>query len=364
VLKSLFGKGFVVGFIALCSVLLIPVFASADTTYTPSKYNGVKVYLSPALHSPDKLGCDNFSENQNASSIAHKAAENLKAMGYLVRVGSGSYSTNTSNSNSWGAKYHIPIHSNATTWDCAGSSSSRGGTWVMYDEGYTNSYNLATAIESYMDGYSPGTNDKVLTDTQASGFTYYEFGNSNGIDAYIETAFHTYGPDKNWMLGHSTVGGYIARGIHNGTGAADCRTSTCMIMTSVLNTDLNMTAATPSPAPAKEIAFNYKNHGKRMKELENDIKGLFEDKGSIFSSLSNKSLLNGASVDENGTLVVDFKNFKKGTPSTYQMKQLHDELYEVIFKYDQVQEAYIQFDGSFSDFCNWLEIVEEPMKRK
>ncbi|NDI35776.1 N-acetylmuramoyl-L-alanine amidase [Chengkuizengella sediminis] len=346
------------------ALLLFPSDSFADTNYTPSKYNGVKVYLSPANHSPDKFGCDNFSESDNASDNAHEAAKDLQAMGYSVRVGSGGYEANSSSSNSWGADYHIPIHSNATSFDCEGSNSSRGGTWIMYDEGDSISYDLASKIETVMDGKSPGTNDKVLTDSAASGFNYYEFSGTYAIDAYIETAFHTYGPDKDWMLNHSTVGYYISLGIHDGIGAPNCKFDACIELTPEKASELNLMKAVDPIIERKEIGFNYKTYGGKFRELEEDIANLFMNEDSIFSSISKRSLLKGVSIDEEGIVIIDFKNFDMPAPSTYQMRQIYDELYSTIFNYPQAEEVYVQFDGSFTNWCDWLKIIQEPMTRK
>ncbi|NBI28076.1 N-acetylmuramoyl-L-alanine amidase [Chengkuizengella marina] len=350
--------------VVIFAILLFPSDSFADTNYVPSKYNGVKVYLSPANHSPDKIGCDNFSESNNASANAHEAAKDLKAMGYMVRVGSGSPVANANSSNSWGADYHIPIHSNATSWDCGGSNPSRGGTWIMYDQGDSASYNFATKIEAVMDGRSPGTNDKVLTDTVASGFTYHEFGATYATDAYIETAFHTYGPDKDWMLNHSTVGYYISLGIHDGIGAPNCKFDTCIVLSSKKANELNIMKAVAPIVERKEISFNVKTHGEKFRELEDDITNLIKNEDSIFSSISKRKLLNGVSIDKEGTVVIDFKNFNMPSPSTYQMKQIYDDLYSIIFNYPQVKEVYVQFDGSFTKWSDWLEIVQEPITRK
>jgi hypothetical protein len=355
----------------IVTLLLLPSSVLADhepdEVYIPTKYNGVKVYLSPSAHEHgDNWGCDQFSENENSEENAREAAKRLVARGYAVTVGLGDfYYDNADSSNAWGADYHIPIHSNAGAPDCNGYDPARGGTWVMYDAGYTDSYNLAVDIESVMDGSSPGTNDKVLTDVQASDWEYYEFANTYAKDAYIEVGFHTYLHDVNWMLNHSTVGNIIANGIHLGIDANDCRYETCMTLTEEMKQELSEPVNTNLPSlKLEEISFDYVSHGVAFKDLENDLNALINNKASVLSYLSGSTGLNGVSINDDGVVIVDFKHFDKGGPSSYQKSLLYDELYNTLFKYDEVKEVYVQFDGSFTSWVVWLESTPKPMVRK
>ncbi|KPB03764.1 hypothetical protein [Bacillus sp. CHD6a] len=112
----------------------------------------------------------------------------------------------------------------------------------------------------------------------------------------------------------------------------------------------------------EKIGFDYKTYGEPHPELEQDIAQLFTNK-TIFASYSNEPLLNGVSIDKDGTLIVDFKDFNEPAPSTAEKKEIFEALSETVFKYFEVKKAYFQFDGSFSDWCYWLETMEEPMIR-
>ncbi|WP_226683455.1 N-acetylmuramoyl-L-alanine amidase [Sutcliffiella horikoshii] len=355
-------KFLIISVTAFILLFTSPWSTYADTIYNPvGKSNGYKVYLSPAKHSPEKVGCSNYQESANASKIATETAKDLQAMGYTVRVGTNDYVTNTTSSNNWGSRIHVPIHSNATTFDCSGTTPSRGGTWIMHYPGATNS---ATKLLNAMKNASPGTNDKILTDVEATGSTLYEVRSTNMEAPYVEAAFHTYGPDVTWLLKHGTVGQTITNGIHSYTGAADCRTQTCV---TALRAMSNSEVETIDYIVKREdFGYDLNTHGSRFSELENDIKELIKGNNpeSVFVD-GTAGMLNGVSIDEKGTVVIDFKDFtgEVGSPSTYLMGELNRELYNVVFKYQQVQEVYYQFDGSFSDWCYWLEIVEEPVKR-
>lgn len=195
----------------------------ASTTYHPpwGTWNGIKVYLSPAHHVPDNVGCDNYQESAGARDIALKVKDTLVSYGYQVRIGSGNPIDNTNDSNAWGSTVHIPIHSNAGPWDCNGQDSSRGGTWLIYAD--TPGYDLGVEILSAVGPYSPGTWDRICSDTSGcTSFTLHELRATNMPAAYVEAAFHTYGPDKNWLLQTTAVGTRIAVGIDKYFGSPRC----------------------------------------------------------------------------------------------------------------------------------------------
>ncbi|MGN1402353.1 MAG: hypothetical protein ACI4XL_12725 [Bacillus sp. (in: firmicutes)] len=334
--------------------------ASADTIYTPpGKSNGYKVYLSPAKHAAENTGCNNYKESANARLIATESAKDLQAMGYTVRVGSGDYVANTTSSNDWKPQLHVPIHSNATTFDCAGTNPKRGGTWLMYVS--TNGNLAAERILAAMGSSSPGTNDRKLTDVEATGGTLYELRRTVAVAAYVEAAFHTYGPDVSWLLQHGTVGQKITNGIHSYSGAKDCRTQACAA------TSTESVSEQPTePYKMKEHGYDLDTFGKRHSMLEKELAALLDGKqsGSIFNNKT-KHMLNGVAINEEGTAIVDFKDFRSqlGSPSAYLSSELNQRLSEVVFKHPEIKEVYFQFDGSISDWHYWLQTVEEPMKR-
>lgn len=334
----------------------------ADTLYNPvGKSNGYKVYLSPAKHSPEKTGCNNYQESVNARKIAVETAKDLQAMGYTVMVGEGDYLANTNSSNSWKPNLHIPIHSNATTFDCSGTNPLRGGTWLMY---YSTSGSAASdKILAAMQSGSPGTNDKKLTDVAATGGSLYELRNTSAVAAYVEAAFHTYGPDVNWLLQHGSVGQRITNGIHGYSGAKDCRTQACPSSV-LLPFSIEIEN---SVVKREEVNFDIKQFGRAHKSIENELNKIIngENTDSIFGD-NTKDMLNGVAINDNGTLLVDFKDFTGilGSPSSFIIGQINKELFDTIVKFSEVKEVYFLIEGSFSDWCYWLQIVEEPMKIK
>lgn len=177
----------------------------ADYTWYGS--NGYKIYLSPAEHFGQNIGCDGYVEDENAQALALEAAVgngwDLLARGYSVRVGTGTYVQNTSSSNSWGADYHIPMHSNAGTWDCTPPydlNHGASGTYLMYYPGDTDGSGLSDELVYTIGSASPG----MGFDRKESNTVFYELNSTNASAAYLESAFHTFQPDVDWLEDYSS----------------------------------------------------------------------------------------------------------------------------------------------------------------
>jgi hypothetical protein len=117
---------------------------------------------------------------------------------------------------------------------------------------------------------------------------------------------------------------------------------------------------------SEEIGFDIEQVGTPFPELENALdsvlKGANED--SIFSS-DTEGMLNGVSIQDDGTVIVDFTNFSNIIGSTSaETGKLLKELNSTVFQFDEVSRIYYQFDGSFTAWCKWLEIIEEPITRE
>lgn len=191
------------------ALILAPIVATsgdpaeADIIYMPSTWNGYKIYLSQAhVSGGDNTGCDNYSERSGSNALSWEAANgagwDLRARGYQVRVGTGGYSANIGSSNSWGSDYHIPLHSNAGTWNCSTSaplSWTASGTIVMYYPTSTHGQGMSGSIASRVGSASPGQGqDKKLASTCCSEITQ-----TSAYAAYMESAYHTFRPDVDWL---------------------------------------------------------------------------------------------------------------------------------------------------------------------
>ncbi|MDX1511520.1 MAG: hypothetical protein R3249_09250 [Nitriliruptorales bacterium] len=180
--------------------------AAADVTYVPSPNNGQKVYLSQSCHDrgsgscQDNVGCpEHIGENAWSESLARAALRDNTGWGglldrqYIVRRGTGLTWQNIKSSNAWGALMHIPLHSNASPWDCtAPYKDSTFGTWGMYVS--NNGKQLATQLMKRIGPASPGTNDKIVKRRDLG-----ELNQTRAVAGYLEAEFHTYGAGVEWL---------------------------------------------------------------------------------------------------------------------------------------------------------------------
>ncbi len=202
--------------------------ADADSTFNGS--NGFKIYLSPAKHHPTtgsnpNFGCDNHNENTWANSLAWTAGTgagyDLLARGYSVRIGNQGYVTNKNSSNAWGADYHIPMHSNApgssSSWDCTAPynlAQGASGTQVLYYPSSTGGSGMSGSIVDKVGASSPGTGqDRKLASTCCTEITA-----TNAKAAYLESGFHTFNPDQDWLQTHTSWGWRVGWGVDSYLG--------------------------------------------------------------------------------------------------------------------------------------------------
>ncbi|MBB4825967.1 hypothetical protein HNO89_003204 [Sporosarcina luteola] len=354
--------------LGLLLVIMSTVFfapTSQANPYYGTAYNGYKIYLSPANHDGiDKFGCDSFSEINNAKALTTQVKNVLTSMGYAVYIGSGGATANTTQSNNWGSDLHVPIHSNAkgsfnATVDCKNTNLDYGASGTLVMHNVNKSSTAASAVLNRLKNLSPGRGyDKVDSDKAIVGSNLYELSATKMPSAYVEVGFHTFRPDMEWMRDQKTsIATAIAGGIHNFTGAKDCRVSACPITTTDLEEEI---------AQLKEFVYEDKvleldKFGYINTYIEADITKLLLDQ--FDSSLS--EALNGVYIDNNGTVAVDFKHFGYivGNPSLIEKANLVQELNKVIFEHSQVNEIYYTFEGNLTSFGDWTEFGEITYKR-
>ena len=216
--------------IAGASACLLVAGCDYESVEPVGTWNGKKVFLSPAHHggygNPPvlKTGCNGYVENDGALAIARQASTvggGLAAMGYKVRIGRRDRRTNRENSNAWKSTVHVPIHSNAnnenypSAYDCTppyNLDQSFSGTEIFH-AGSTKGTKLAQALLNRLRSASPGRGSDDLRDGNHLG----EVSNTTMPAAYVEMAYHTFGPDMasmrdapNWW------GALIAIGIDQG----------------------------------------------------------------------------------------------------------------------------------------------------
>ncbi|QHE52675.1 hypothetical protein [Pontibacillus sp. HMF3514] len=128
----------------------------------------------------------------------------------------------------------------------------------------------------------------------------------------------------------------------------------------------NKTAEEEENALLEEIGFDIKYVGKPFPDLKNDLlqvlRGTKQD--TIFSEKTT-GMLNGVSITEDGTAIIDFKDFRDTIPSptSAEKGKLSIELHRAVFNYPEVSTVYYQFNGNASAWWNWLEAYPEPITR-
>ena len=331
--------------------------ASADATFTPSPWHGRKVYLSPALHSPENVGCDGYQESLGARRIATRVKDYLYARGYAVRIGSGTFQQNVASSNAWRATVHIPIHSNAAAFDCTSPYDfGLGGSWLMYKPGSASGSNLAQKIFDAIKASSPGTWDLKSTDEALSGFALYELRNTKMPAAYVETAFHTFRPDVDWMRLSTTVGNRIGAGIDNYFGNPRCPPCPMSAPLRDDSADASADDGIASTEPATET--------RRSRTLETSLADLLRGSREE-SAIGYGGSVTSVETAPGGTAVVDFARLPGlvRASTTSIARALIGDLNAVLFADPRVEAVEYRLSGSCSKFWTALQAPCQRVER-
>ena len=167
-----------------------------------------KIYLSPSNQYDNQYAYGNTSEMKVCNTFAKAAEIALKRCGFTVkRAPEGqAMSKSISESNSWGADLHIPIHTNA---------GGGNGTLVMVYSQSSQNMALAKPIYNAVQAVTPGKIDYGIREYPQLA----ELNSTNAIAVYIEVDFHDNKEIAKWLINNSTtVGEAIAKGVCSGYG--------------------------------------------------------------------------------------------------------------------------------------------------
>ncbi|GBE24351.1 hypothetical protein BMS3Bbin02_00622 [bacterium BMS3Bbin02] len=179
---------------------------AAEYTWNTYPTNGYKIYLSPS--SQGNQGCNGYVEKFGARDIGYEAAagygNDLVARGYFVKLGSISSSINSRmlESETWNARMHIAIHTNAGSTACNSNRvASNAGTWTIYEPSSSSNATKALAehMRYYVAGASPGTNDIACRHNTSCTTYISEMYTDVPYVAYYEMEFH------DWPTGVSFI---------------------------------------------------------------------------------------------------------------------------------------------------------------
>jgi N-acetylmuramoyl-L-alanine amidase len=160
----------------------------------------MKIFLSASTqeHNAYKTG---GVEETYMRIVAAAAAPYLQAHGYQVKIGGTiSASDNVSQSDAWGADYHIAIHSDAGGGD---------GTTIFYFSKNAQGKLLAEHIYAEIAPFSPGVDNGVKT-----GDKYVEVNAPHATSVLIEVEFHDSIQGSTWIKANEEqIGKKLAEGI-------------------------------------------------------------------------------------------------------------------------------------------------------
>lgn len=162
-----------------------------------------KIYLSPSNQYDNRYEYGNTTEMEQCNRFAEYAEKALKRCGFEVkRAKKGqAMTTSVTESNTWQADLHIPIHTNA---------GGGNGTVVFVYKKTAENCAKAQPIYNEVQAVTPGTIDYGVREYP----DLYELNATNAIAVYIEVDFHDNKTIAKWLIENAkTVGESIAKGV-------------------------------------------------------------------------------------------------------------------------------------------------------
>lgn len=164
-----------------------------------------KIYLSPSSQSENAYATGSTNEQAQCRKIATACAEFLKKHGFEVKCANyGTMYTRTSESNSWGADLHVPIHTNAFNGKVT------GGTQIYMLKLSGEHKKVGQAVFDRLAPLTVGTSHEKLVQNSS----FYEIKRSNALCVYCECEFHDTIVGANYIINNAkAIGEAIAKGI-------------------------------------------------------------------------------------------------------------------------------------------------------
>lgn len=161
--------------------------------------NKIKVYLSPSSQPANLYAAGNTNEQAQCRRIAAFCKAALDRCGFDCIIGDAEidFTGRTTESNKWGADYHIPIHTNA--------GGGHGVVCFVYSDKALAQpvYDAINAIAPFKTAYGVRV-EKTL----------YEVKNTAAKCIYVEAAFHDNAPEAEWIIDHARdIGEAICNGL-------------------------------------------------------------------------------------------------------------------------------------------------------
>lgn len=162
-----------------------------------------RIYLSPSNQFSNSYATGKTNEMAQCDKIAKATATELKRCGFEVKVGKSgdSMQNRCSESDSFNADIHMPIHTNAYNGQVT------GGTRIFCLN--SNGRKACQAILNELGKISPGTADSI---TYQTGL--YEINVPKALSVYVECEFHDTKTGASWIINNtSKIGEAICKGL-------------------------------------------------------------------------------------------------------------------------------------------------------
>lgn len=167
-----------------------------------------KIYLSPSNQDGNMYAYGNTNEMEQCNKFADAAKIALERCGFQVKKAPKGQNmrVSISESNSWGADLHIPIHTNA---------GGGNGTVVFVYSNATTNLKMAKPIYNAVQAVTPGAIDYGVREFADLA----ELNSTSAIGVYIEVDFHDNRSIAKWLIENAkTVGEAIAKGVCDAYG--------------------------------------------------------------------------------------------------------------------------------------------------
>ena len=162
-----------------------------------------RIYLSPSNQFSNSYATGKTNEMAQCDKIAKATATALKRCGFEVKVGKSgdSMQNRCSESDSFNADIHMPIHTNAYNGQVT------GGTRIFCLN--SNGRKACQAILNEIGKISPGTADSI---TYQTGL--YEINVPKALTVYVECEFHDTKTGASWIINNTAkIGEAICKGL-------------------------------------------------------------------------------------------------------------------------------------------------------
>lgn len=161
-----------------------------------------KIFLSPSCQNDNVYAYGNTTEMEQCRRISAACAVALERCGFEVKDGNyGNMYDRVTDSDSWGADLHVPIHTNAFNGEVT-------GTRIFCFNNYGEGYKASKAVFNALAPVTPGNSESVSVND------FYEIVYTNAPCVYIEVDFHDVPYIAKWIIENvELIGETIAKGI-------------------------------------------------------------------------------------------------------------------------------------------------------